>query len=445
MIVTLYRFTFHVRVHEYQNILEAKSPQAFFIVDELNTNCDAIMDGVITVKYKDEYSRNDFRSLHEKFGFTRLQDLQRSHKLTLRTCPSSPAPRFLCRPLFFRWHRESCCRPVFSPSRLDRPCRSSFGTATTSENPSDQLTASRRTNLADAPAEGLRSVLYDDAEDPALPAVVTSPSSLLMPPPPPLTTLRVPSSAIVPPRRQATSPPSSSPDGFNDEDDEMSPPPFACDEPDADEAIDTICHYGKRRVESHGKTWSRGSDRNVVKSVALLLLCHIEDRPFGTPAIAAGVALQLATPGHMQWVVSRAMELQWNFPQIEVSSAPQGHLVKFVGKVKNRATAESLLPSQAGNCRHLCQSLALFPFFNCNLALTCLRPPPLHRNRVRQSKAGAATSLSMASTDDSICSGSPLAPTSISFSSLSLMCLPKLSLTRARSLLVMEPFPSLSK
>ncbi|KAI9906639.1 hypothetical protein PsorP6_016263 [Peronosclerospora sorghi] len=67
------------------------------------------------------------------------------------------------------------------------------------------------------------------------------------------------------------------------------------------------------------------------------------------------------------------------------------------------------------------------------------------RNRARQSKACAATSLSMASTDDSFCSGSPLAPTSISFSSLLLMCLPKLSLTRSRSLLEMKPFPSLSK
>ncbi|KAI9918879.1 hypothetical protein PsorP6_011406 [Peronosclerospora sorghi] len=147
---------------------------------------------------------------------------------------------------------------------------------------------------------------------------------------------------------------------------------------------------------------------------------------FGTPAIAAGVALQLATPGHMQWVVSPAMELQWNFLQIEVSSAPQGHLVKFVGKVKNRAAAESLLPSQAGHCRHSSSAASKFSLAS--------------RNRARQSKACAATSLSMASTDDSFCSGSPLAPTSISFSSLSLMRLPNLSLTRARSLLEMKPF-----
>ncbi|KAI9908976.1 hypothetical protein PsorP6_015238 [Peronosclerospora sorghi] len=123
--------------------------------------------------------------------------------------------------------------------------------------------------------------------------------------------------------------------------------------------------YSKRRVESHGKTWSRGSDRNVVKSAALLLLCRIEDQPFGTPAIAAGVALHLATPGHMQWVVSRAMEIQWNFPQIEVLSAPQGHLVKFVGKLKNRAPLSL--------CCHLKQDIVGMFDFILQRTVICLR------------------------------------------------------------------------
>ncbi|KAI9912429.1 hypothetical protein PsorP6_006749 [Peronosclerospora sorghi] len=123
-------------------------------------------------------------------------------------------------------HGESCCRHVFSPSRMDRPVAPALGTSTASDHPTVQRTASRRTDPVDAPADGLRSVLSDDAEDPALPAVVTFPSSLLILPPPPSAILPVPSCAIMPlvdrtgtsagKQRDPTAPLPSSIDGFND-------------------------------------------------------------------------------------------------------------------------------------------------------------------------------------------------------------------------------------